>query len=63
MTPLQLIILGTILLLIGVLLPFLMVTKVIEPTMALSFLSHISSISGMIVGFWGVINYHSASNK
>lgn len=63
MTPLQMIFLGAFLLLLGVIIPFLMVTKVIEPTFTLSFLSHFSSVSGMIIGFWGIISYTSIRRK
>jgi hypothetical protein len=36
---------------------------VIEPTFTLSFLSHFSSVSGMILGFWGIITYTRTSHK
>lgn len=63
LSPLQLIFLGGFLLLLGVIIPFLMVTQVIEPTFTLSFFSHFSSMSGMIIGFWGIITYDRARNK
>ncbi len=57
MTPLKMIILGGFLLLLGVIIPFLMVTQVIEPTFPLSFLAHGASVLGMIIGIWGIINH------
>lgn len=63
MTSLQMIILGVFLLLLGVIIPFLMVTQVIEPTFTLSFLSHGSSMLGMILGFWGIITYSHTRHK
>jgi len=62
-TPLQMMILGGCLLALGVVLPFLMVTQVIEPTFTLSFLSHGSSVAGMILGFYGLVNYGHTSRK
>lgn len=63
MTPLKMMILGGCLLVLGVVLPFLMVTQVIEPTFALSFLAHGSSVAGMILGFYGLINYADTSRN
>ena len=63
MTPSQMIILGAFLLLMGVVIPFLMVTQVIEPTFTLSFLSHGASVLGMILGFWGIINHPRIRHK
>ena len=63
MTPLQMIILGGFLLLLGVIIPFLMVTQVIEPTFTLSFLSQGASVSGLFLGFWGIINHPRIRHK
>lgn len=63
MTPLQMMILGGFLLMLGVIIPFLMVTQVIEPTFALSFLSHGASVLGMFLGFWGLINHPRIRHK
>ncbi len=54
-TPLKLISLGVILLLIGFLLPFLMVIRVLQPGFALSFLSYASSLVGLILGLFGAL--------
>lgn len=55
MAPIKLIALGVILLIIGFLLPFLMVIRVLEPSFFLSFLSYASSLVGLILGLLGAI--------
>jgi hypothetical protein len=52
--PLNLMVLGGCLLMAGVALPFLMVTRVLEPNLFLSFLSHGCSTAGFIMGFIGI---------
>lgn len=54
-TPLKLIAFGVILLLVGFLLPFLMVIRVLEPSFAWSFLSYASSLVGLILGLLGAL--------
>lgn len=63
MTPVQMIILGGCLLLLGVIIPFLMVMQVITPTFLLSFLAHGASVLGMILGFYGIFSYASTTRK
>ena len=58
-TPVRLIIFAFLLMLVGIILPFLMVIKVIEPTFFLSFLSYGSSLAGMVLGIVGVAFYVS----
>jgi hypothetical protein len=53
-------IIATALLLIGVILPLLMVVKVIESTFLLNFFSYASSLSGFILGFYGIAGYIKA---
>ena len=57
MSHLRLIILGFVLLLIGAVLPFVMVIRLVEPTMLLNFVAAISSIGGLVVGFAGIVQY------
>jgi len=57
MSHLKLIILAIVLLLIGAGLPFAMVIRLVEPTLLLNFLAAISQISGLVVGFIGIIYY------
>lgn len=46
---------ATVLLLTGVVLPFLMMIRVIEPTFLLSFLSFAATVSGALLGYLGTI--------
>jgi len=55
--PVHLIIVGGILLLIGVVFPFLMVLQVLRSTIFLNFFSYIASIIGMFLGMFGVFTY------
>lgn len=56
-SSLKLIITGFILLVIGVVLPFLMVIRLLEPSFLLSFLSYFASLVGLIMGLCGVAWY------
>ena len=51
----KLIIIGFILLLTGVVLPFLMVIKIIGNSFLISFISYAASISGLVVGSIGAM--------
>jgi hypothetical protein len=62
-TPKKMILLGTGLMLLGVIFPLLMVVKVIEPTLWLSFLSHGCSVIGVFLGFYGVFSYVRIERK
>lgn len=55
--PVNLLVIGGSLLIVGVVLPFLMVTRLLEPTLFLSFLSHGCSTVGFITGFIGIALY------
>lgn len=55
--PVQLLLLAAVLLLTGALLPFLMVIRVLEPSLALSFLSYGASIVGLVTGLLGIAYY------
>ena len=57
MSYVRLIILGFLLLLIGAVLPFVMVIRLVESTMLLNFVAAISSISGLMVGSIGIAQY------
>ena len=62
LSPLQLIILGFVLLVIGFILPFLMVLQLLESTLPLNFLAYLSSFFGLILGLIGIVTY-SRSQK
>ena len=60
---LNLMILGGLLLVIGAVLPFLMMTQTIESTFVLNFVSAIASLLGLVIGLYGLFEYHRASKK
>jgi hypothetical protein len=55
--PFQLIFLGFVLLLLGVILPLLMVMHVIPSTFFLNFFSYTASLVGLILGIYGSASY------
>ena len=56
-TPLKLIIAGLVLLLIGAILPFVMVIRLVTPTLVLSFISYACSTAGLVLGFIGIAQH------
>jgi len=54
-SPRQLMFFGFVLLLIGVILPFVMVLRLIEPTLLLNFIAYFSSLFGLLIGLSGVV--------
>lgn len=56
-SSLRLIIIGFILLVIGMVLPFLMIIRLLEPSFLLGFLSYFASLVGLIMGLCGVAWY------
>lgn len=57
--PLRLVVIGFGLLIIGVVLPFLMVLKLVESTLFLNFLAVASSVAGLTTGFMGITQLRS----
>jgi len=55
--PFQLMMLGLVLLIVGVILPLFMITDLLELTLPLSFLAQGCSIAGLITGFTGISRY------
>ncbi len=55
--PFRLIIIAFVLLIIGLVLPFLMVLGLVESTLLLCFLAYGSSTTGLILGFVGMTQY------
>jgi hypothetical protein len=53
----NLILIGFVLVLIGFILPVLMVMRIIQPTIFLSFVSYIASALGLFLGLIGAILY------
>lgn len=57
LTPVRMIIIGFILMVMGVVFPFLMVIKVLESTFFLNFFSYAASLVGMMLGIVGTAYY------
>ena len=61
--PRSLLSLGLILMLLGVILPFLMIIHVLESTFFLNFFSWGASVSGMLLGIIGVAMWVRVNKK
>jgi hypothetical protein len=57
MHPKKIIAIGFVLVLFGFLVPLLMVLKVVNPSLVLSFLAHGASVAGLILGIIGSAMY------
>ena len=55
--PWKLIVIGFVLVLMGFVLPFLMVVRVLESSIFLSFLSYAASVGGLFLGLIGAAMY------
>ena len=55
--PVAYMIVGGILLVVGVVVPFLMVIRVLSSTFVLNFLSFGISVTGLVLGLLGVFSY------
>jgi uncharacterized membrane protein YuzA (DUF378 family) len=62
-SPVQLILVGLALLLVGFLLPFVMVLRLVEPTLLLGFVSYLASFMGLVIGLYGVVTIGVARRK
>ena len=63
LTPLQMILVGFLLVVLGWVLPFLMVMGMIKTGFLLSFLSYGASVAGLFVGFIGAAMYVRTKRK
>jgi hypothetical protein len=61
--PVQLILIGVVLMVVGWILPFLMVLQVLESSFALNFLSYTAQISGLFLGIIGMAMYVRLKKK
>lgn len=59
LSPVKMMVLGTLMMILGVVLPLLMVVKVIESTFLLAFISYGFSLVGMVMAFLGLFSYVS----
>ena len=63
LTPVQMILIGFLLVVIGWVLPFLMVMGMLKAGFFLSFLSYGTSVAGLFVGFIGAAMYVKTKRK
>lgn len=63
MQPWKLILIGLLLSLMGVALPFLMVICVIPSTFFLNFFSYVASLTGLLLGIIGASRYVQENRK
>ncbi len=63
MQPWNLILIGFLLSVLGVVLPFLMVIQIVPSTFFLNFFSFIASVSGLILGIIGAALYVRSRRK
>ncbi len=61
--PVQLILIGFVLVVIGAVFPFLMVIQVLQSTLFLNFFSYIASIVGLFLGVYGSATYVRMKRK
>jgi hypothetical protein len=61
--PVHLILLGIALMLLGWVLPFLMVLRVVNSSFFLNFLSYTAQISGLFLGIIGAASYIQVKRK
>jgi hypothetical protein len=57
LTPIQMIIIGFVLILLGALLPFLMVLDVFKSTFFLNFFAYGCQVIGVFIGLMGIFTY------
>lgn len=62
-SPLQLILIGFVLALSGVVLPLLMVLRVLDSTFFLNFASFTANLSGLLLGLLGAASYVRGRQK
>ncbi len=63
MHPRNIILIGFVLVLFGFVMPFLMVMRIIQPNLLLSFLSHGASVVGLFLGMIGAAYYWRTGKK
>jgi hypothetical protein len=63
LSPIQLILIGLFLMIIGWVLPFLMVLQVLKSTFALNFFSYAAQITGLFLGVIGGAMYVRLKKK
>jgi len=61
--PVKMMVIGFVLLLVGVILPFLMVLRVLESTFFLNFAAYLSQVAGLFLGVVGAALYFKENRK
>ena len=61
--PVRLMVIGFVLLVIGVIFPFLMVLQVLESTFFLNFASYLAQVSGLFLGVIGAALYFKGNRN
>jgi len=61
--PSRLIGVGAVLLVIGAVLPFLMVVRLLESQLWLSFISVVASMAGMVIGMYGIFEMQRSHER
>ncbi|MEW6046341.1 MAG: hypothetical protein AB1609_07645 [Bacillota bacterium] len=59
--PIGLVAAGLLLLVLGWVLPFLMVVRILPPSFLLSFVAYAASLIGLAVGLFGLVEYVRSS--
>lgn len=62
-SPLGMIVIGFLLLVLGFVLPFLMMARILESTLLLNFIAHLVSIFGLVLGLVGASSYVRRNDK
>jgi hypothetical protein len=63
LSPIQMMLIGFVLLMVGFLLPFVMVLRIVQPTLLLGFVSYLASLAGLVIGLLGVFFYGRVQHK
>jgi hypothetical protein len=63
MNPFTLVTIGFALVLVGFLVPFLMVLRILDSGLALSFSAYFSSLAGLVLSLYGVSHYSSSRER
>jgi hypothetical protein len=63
MSPKKIILIGFILVVIGVVIPFSIILELLPSTFFLSFVAYMSSIGGLLLGIIGAALYHGEDER
>jgi membrane associated rhomboid family serine protease len=63
MSPTKIILIGFILVVVGVIIPFSIILEILPSTFFLSFVAYMSSIGGLLLGIIGAALYHREDER